>query len=76
MAELREMSRTQLQARLAELRGQLEELEEEREFVLKQTGFHLPGHAVRKYEQDYARLKSEIVEIEKILAQSGDTQPA
>ncbi|MDN5347169.1 MAG: hypothetical protein PWP65_733 [Clostridia bacterium] len=65
--KLTEMSKEELQHALADLQARLEELEEEREFVLGQTGHHLPGHTRRKYEAEIEALKARIREIEDLL---------
>lgn len=52
-----------LTLRLCKLSEELEELEEERSFVLNQTGIHLPGHVVKKYESEIIALKQSIAEI-------------
>lgn len=52
-----------LARRLQTLSEELEELEEERSFVLKQTGLHLPGHTVKRYESETQALKESITEL-------------
>jgi len=52
-----------LTRRLQTLSEELEEVEEERSFVLKQTGLHLPGHTVRRYETQTQTLKESITEL-------------
>jgi len=52
-----------LTRRLQTLSEELEELEEERSFVLKQTGLHLPGHTVRRYESQIQTLKESVTEL-------------
>jgi len=46
---------------------ELEELEEERSFVLKQTGIHLPGHVVKKFASDSAALSQLICDLKEEL---------
>lgn len=53
--------------RLKTLSEELEELEEEKGYVLKQTGLHLPGHRVKKYEAESLALKNSIAELKKEL---------
>ncbi|MCB8817501.1 hypothetical protein [Desulfosporosinus shakirovi] len=55
--------RTRLRTRLKTLSEELKELEEEQSYVLKQTGLHLPGHTVRRYEAEVQTLKTSIAEI-------------
>ncbi|SHI49676.1 hypothetical protein [Desulfosporosinus lacus] len=52
-----------LRTRLKTLSEELKELEEEQSYVLKQTGLHLPGHTVRRYEAEVQTLKASIAEI-------------
>lgn len=58
-----------LTQRLRKLSEELEELEEERNFVLKQTGIHLPGRTVKKYEVDTTALKQSIGDLKAELEQ-------
>lgn len=67
MAELREMSIEALEQRLAKLKEDFEELEEERLFVLGQSGYHVSGGTVRKYEAEVKKVQDEIAEVEQIL---------
>lgn len=53
-----------LSRRLQTLTEELEELEEERSFVLKQTGLHIPGHTVKRYESQIQSLKESITELQ------------
>lgn len=53
-----------LTRRLQTLSEELEELEEEQSFVLKQTGLHLPGHTVKRYESQIKVLKESITELQ------------
>lgn len=41
-------------------KDELEELEEEQQFVLGQTGYHLPGATVKKYAAEIQSLKDRI----------------
>ena len=56
-----------LTRRLQTLSEELEEIEEERSFVLKQTGLHLPGHAVKRYESQIKALKESITDLKEEL---------
>jgi len=60
---LSKLSKDDLTRRLQRLSEELEELEEERDFVLKQTGLHLPGHTVKKYESDSTNLQKSVSEV-------------
>lgn len=52
MENLSALNKEALEKHLQRCLDELEELEEERSFVLKQTGLHLPGHTVKKYEAE------------------------
>ena len=56
-----------LTRRIQKLSEQLEELEEEKSFVLKQTGIHLPGHVVKKFNADTIALNESIAELKSEL---------
>ena len=60
---LSKLSNEDLALRLETLSEELEELEEERSFVLKQTGIHLPGHVVKRFEAESIALTQSIVEL-------------
>jgi len=63
MEDLSALRNEDLTRRLQTLSEELEELEEERSFVLKQTGLHLPGHTVKRYEAQTQTLKESIAEL-------------
>jgi len=67
MKALSEMTGTELESLLAKLKEELEEAEEEKMYVLGQTGIHLPGATVRKYEAEISELKQRIAEVEEML---------
>lgn len=67
MKELSDMTLDELKKLLSELKEELEEIEEEKMFVLGQTGIHLPGATVKKYEAELDDLKARIEEVEKVL---------
>jgi len=69
MADLSKLSMEELTRRLRKFSEELEELQEERSFVLKQTGIHLPGHVVKKFEADTIALTQSIVELKAELEQ-------
>ena len=52
-----------LNLRLQKLSDELEELKEERSFVLGQTGIHLGGNVVRNYETEVLALTQSISEV-------------
>jgi prefoldin subunit 5 len=63
MEDLAKLRREDLERRLSTLLEELEELEEEKSFVLKQTGLHVPGGKVRQYEAQTQALKESIDEL-------------
>ena len=67
MEDLSGMTVAELEALLANLRADLEEVEEERDFVLKQTGLHLSAREVTKFEKETSGLRVRIEEVEKAL---------
>jgi len=67
MEDLSKLSKEVLTGRLQKFSTELEELEEERSYVLRQTGLHLPGHVVKKFEADTIALKQIITELKKEL---------
>jgi len=56
MEDLSKLSEEVLRRRLQKFSTELEELEEEQGFVLRQTGLHLPGHVVKKFDSDIIAL--------------------
>lgn len=68
MEDLKSLKREVLIQRLQTLTEELEELEEERSFVLKQTGLHLPGHTVKKYETELSSLNKSIAKLQEEIA--------
>ena len=57
MEDLSKLSEEALRRRLQKFSAELEELEEEQGFVLRQTGLHLPGYVVKKFDTDVSALK-------------------
>lgn len=60
MRNLLKLSKEDLTPLLQTLSEELEELEEERSYVLKQTGIHLPGCTVTRYESESSKLQESI----------------
>lgn len=50
----------ELEKLLPKLKDELEEVEEERMFILSQQGYHLPGATVKRYEAEVEALKKRI----------------
>jgi flagellar biosynthesis chaperone FliJ len=67
MEDLAKMTSDELDEYLTKLKDDLEEVEEERMFVLGQTGLHVSAKTVSKYESNINRLKENIEEAEKAL---------
>jgi len=63
MEDLSKLSKEVLTRRLQKYSDELEEVEEEQAYVLKQTGIHLPGRVVKKFESDINRLTQSIAEL-------------
>lgn len=63
MENLTKLRVEDLTRKIQTLTEELEELEEERNYVLKQTGLHLPGHVVKKFESEIATLTQSISEL-------------
>lgn len=66
--DLKNLSRQDLERRLNALEEELEELEEEKSFVLKQTGLHVGGGKVKQYEAQTQALQQSISELKSELA--------
>ncbi|MCC9295124.1 hypothetical protein ACFHWD_19030 [Clostridium sp. MT-14] len=61
------MNTLELEKKLQELKESLEEVKEERKFVLNQTGIHLPGVTVQKYEAEIKEIKQNINTLKALL---------
>lgn len=59
----------ELEKTLRKLNYDLEEVEEERMFLLGQTGIHLPGATVKKYEAEVNHLKGRIEDCKAAIEQ-------
>ena len=71
MDELVNMTDTELKALLSKLKMNLEDAEEERDFVLGQSGTHVSPQQVRKYNSEVERLKEGVAEAEQALRSRG-----
>ncbi|KJR44214.1 hypothetical protein UF75_5401 [Desulfosporosinus sp. I2] len=69
MENLSKIKSEELERRLRVLEEELEELEEEKSFVLKQTGLHISGGKVKQYEAQTQSLKQSISELREKLKQ-------
>lgn len=63
MTDFAGLSVTELERRLARLQDDLEDVREERVFVLGQTGLHVSAGEVKRYEAKITDLETEIAEI-------------
>lgn len=61
------MSQETLEHEIKKLEARLEDLEEERRFVLMSTGVHLPVGTVEKYEVEVESLRGKIEEMRRRL---------
>ncbi len=62
-----EITSGELEEYLSELGADLKDLEEERLFVLSQTGLHVSAGAVKKYESQLETLREHIAEAERLV---------
>jgi hypothetical protein len=60
MKDFADMAVGELDEHVSRLKGDLEEVEEERMFVLSQTGLHVSAGAVKNYETEVSSLKARI----------------
>ena len=60
MDDLSKLELNALQRRLKTLEDELEELEEEKGYVLRQTGLHVSGSTVKQYEAQTTTLQEAI----------------
>jgi len=70
--EYTEMSLQELQEELQRLKENLEEVEEEKFFVLGQSGFHVSGGKVKQYEQEILELQAKIKEVERLIKEKSN----
>ena len=69
MEDVSKMKIEELERRLGLLEEELEELEEEKSFVLKQTGLHVSGGKLKQYESQTISLQQSISELRAELKQ-------
>ncbi len=67
MEALLNMTTGEMEGLLSELKEKLDEAEEERTFVLNQTGHHVPGVTVKNCVAEVNDLRRRIEEIKKAL---------
>ena len=68
------MTASELRGLLRRLQADLEDIEEQRAFVLGQTGVHVSASTVARYDSERAGLKMRIEEIERALRARGAGQ--
>lgn len=66
--DLAKFDRAALERRLKNLEEELDELEEEKSFVLRQTGLHVGGGKVKQYDAQTKALQESIAELRAELA--------
>jgi hypothetical protein len=67
MEDISDMTLGELDQLLLKLNDELEDVEEERMFVLGQTGLHVSAGSVRKYEAEINDLRAKIEEVSQVL---------
>jgi len=67
-----EMTAGELEEYLSTLQLELEDLEEERMFVLGQTGLHVSAGTVKKYESRKETLGERIAEAERLIQKKAE----
>ena len=67
MQEYEQMEKHELEQKLKKLQDDLEDIQEERKFVLGQTGIHLPGATVQKFEAEISELEKKIAAVKSVL---------
>lgn len=63
-------SKMELEQILTKLEEDLEEVEEERQFVLGQTGLHVSGGAVKKFEAELEGIKDRMAKCKLAIEKS------
>lgn len=71
MKDMGDMTGAELREFLSNLQADLEEVEEERSFVLGQTGVHISASTVARYESERNALRVRIEEVEEALRARG-----
>lgn len=67
MTKLSDMTKIELEKLLIKLKDDFNDIEEEKSFVLGQTGLHVSSKTVKKYDEELKNLSDKVEEIEKIL---------
>lgn len=72
--DLSDMTGAELQQLLSNLQADLDDVEEERSFVLGQTGVHISASTVARYESERSALRVRIEEVEQALRARGASE--
>jgi hypothetical protein len=67
MDDFSRMSKSELSAKLKELKELYEEVEEERQIVLGQENLHLHAAIAKNYEEEIKEIRGKIEQIEALL---------
>ncbi len=67
MLKFEDMTRTELEAKLIELKDLLEEVEEERHIILGQENLHLSSKLVTKYQKELDGIRGDISKVESLI---------
>ncbi|HHV34246.1 MAG TPA: hypothetical protein GXX59_01515 [Syntrophomonadaceae bacterium] len=67
MDDFRQMSKEDLQSKLAELREIMEDMQEQTTFMLRSTGHHIRGVVRKKQERKLKKLEDLVQRLEKEL---------
>ena len=67
-SELQEMEREELEKLLKKKKEKYQEVEEEKQFVLSQSGRHIPGTLRREYKIELQQIEARIGKIKEVLA--------
>ncbi len=70
--KLMKLNKKELEKLLEEKRDRYEEIKQQRDFVLKQTGRHIPGTKRERYKIELEQLQEQIDKIEEVLAEMNE----
>lgn len=68
MSQFENLTKSELEVKLTELKDLLEEVTEERMIILGQQNLHLSSKLVTKYENELNEIKENIALVEKLIA--------
>lgn len=72
MAQYEKLTQTELEKKLEELIGLLEEVEEERMIILGQENLHISSKVVVKYQNEIGEIKEDIETVKRLLASAAN----